>query len=141
MKRIFSIALMLFCTMMMMAQIDVDNNIAINDQKDPNTFVLIISNENYKYEQPVPYALNDGRIFKLYCERTLGIPTKNIRYSSDATLNDMRMQLMWLEDVMNAYQGEARAIVYYSAMACQVKMLSMHICCLWMVIAVWLLVV
>lgn len=114
MKRIFSIALMLFCTMMMMAQIDVDNNIAINDQKDPNTFVLIISNENYKYEQPVPYALNDGRIFKLYCERTLGIPTKNIRYSSDATLNDMRMQLMWLEDVMNAYQGEARAIVYYS---------------------------
>ncbi len=26
----------------------------------------------------------------------------------------MRMQLMWLEDVMNAYQGEARAIVYYS---------------------------
>ncbi len=47
MKRIFSIALMLFCTMMMMAQIDVDNNIAVNDQKDPNTFVLIISNENY----------------------------------------------------------------------------------------------
>lgn len=114
MRRIFSIALMLFCTMMMMAQIDVDNDITINDQKDPNTFVLIISNENYKYEQPVPYALNDGRIFKLYCERTLGIPTKNIRYSSDATLNDMRMQLMWLEDVMNAYQGEARAIVYYS---------------------------
>ena len=105
---------MLVCTLMMKAQIDVDNDIAVNDQNDPNTFVLIISNENYKYEQQVPFALNDGRIFKLYCEKTLGIPVKNIRYSSDATLNDMRMQLMWLEDVMNAYQGEARAIVYYS---------------------------
>lgn len=105
---------MLACILIMRAQSDVDNNIAVNDQKDPNTFVLIISNENYKYEQSVPFALNDGNIFKLYCEKTLGIPQKNIRYAPDATLNDMRMQLMWLEDVMSAYQGEARAIVYYS---------------------------
>lgn len=96
------------------AQSSVDTQIAVNDQKDPNTFVLVISNENYKYEQPVPFALNDGSIFKLYCENTLGIPSKNIRYAPDATLNDMRMQLMWLEKVMKAFQGDARAIVYYS---------------------------
>ena len=96
------------------AQTDVDNHIAVNDHKDPNTFVLIISNENYKYEQSVPFALNDGEVFKLYCEKTLGIPTKNIRFAADATLNDIRMQLMWLKDVMDAYQGEARAFVYYS---------------------------
>lgn len=93
MKRILTITLMLACILIMRAQSDVDNNIAVNDQKDPNTFVLIISNENYKYEQSVPFALNDGNIFKLYCEKTLGIPTKNIRYAPDATLNDMRMQL------------------------------------------------
>ena len=86
----------------------------VNDEKDPNTFVLIVSNENYKYEQPVPFALNDGETFKLYCEKTLGIPEKNIRYTADATLNDMRMQLQWLTKVMKAYDGEARALVYYS---------------------------
>lgn len=96
------------------AQSDVDTRIAVNDQKDPNTFVIIMANENYKYEQTVPYALNDGETFKLYCEKTLGVPQKNIRYTPDATLNDMRMQLQWLSKVMQAYGGEARAIVYYS---------------------------
>ena len=106
---------MLFvCTLTMRAQTDVDTRIAVNDQQDPDMFVLIISNENYKYEQPVPFALNDGAIFKLYCEKTLGVPTKNIRYTPDATLNEMRRQLLWLDNVMKAYQGEARAIVYYS---------------------------
>ena len=114
MKRFLTITLMLVCTLMTRAQTDVDNNIVVNDEKDPYTFVLIFSNENYKYEQPVPFALNDGAIFKLYCEKTLGIPSKNIRYAPDATLNDMRRQLMWLETVMTTYQGEARALVYYS---------------------------
>ena len=50
--------------------------------------MLVISNEYYKYELPVPFALNDGNIFKLYCEKALGIPSKNIRYAPDATLND-----------------------------------------------------
>lgn len=92
----------------------VDTKIAVNEKIDSNTFVVIIANEHYKYEQPVPYAINDGEIFRLYCEKTLGIPKKNIHYSSDATLNDMRMQLFWLQKIMNAYDGEARAIVYYS---------------------------
>lgn len=96
------------------AQNDIDTRIGVNEQNDPNMFVLVISNENYKYEQSVPYALNDGNIFKLYCEKTLGIPQKNIHYVGDATLNDMRMELMWLEKVMKAYSGEARAIIYYS---------------------------
>ena len=104
----------LFYSTITIAQNDVDTRILVNEDKDLNTFVLIISNENYKYEQPVPYALNDGRMFKVYCEKTLGIPSKNIHFSSDATLNEMRIQLMWLEKVLKAYNGEARAIVYYS---------------------------
>lgn len=96
------------------AQDDVDTKIAVNDNIDPNTFVIIIANENYKYEQPVPYAKNDGETFRLYCEKTLGIPKKNIRFCSDATLNDMRMQIQWLLKIMNACDGDARAIFYYS---------------------------
>lgn len=114
MKRLYSIITACMISVLVYAQSDVDTRIAVNDTKDYNTFVLIISNENYKYEQTVPFALNNGETFKLYCEKTLGIPEKNIRYSSDATLNDMRMQLQWLIKVMKAYEGDARAIVYYS---------------------------
>ena len=114
MKQIVTIVAACMLRMLAHAQSDVDTRIAVNDLQDPNTFVLVISNENYKYEQPVPFAQNDGETFKLYCEKTLGVPEKNIRYAADATLNDMRMQLQWLAKVMKAYGGEARAIVYYS---------------------------
>lgn len=114
MKRLFFFFLISVCAFTTKAQSDVDTRIAVNEHSDNNTFVLIISNENYKYEQSVPFSLNDGEVFKLYCERTIGIPAKNIKFVPDATFNDMRMQLMWLNDVMDAYQGDARAIVYYS---------------------------
>ena len=69
---------------------DIDSYIPVNDVQDPNTFVVIISNENYKYEEAVPFALNDGSTFKLYCEKSLGIPEKNIKYVPNASLNDMK---------------------------------------------------
>ena len=109
---LFAFALMV--SLPAVAQDDVDTRIGVNEMRDSTTFVVVISNENYKYEQPVPYALNDGETFRLYCEKTLGVPTRNIRYTADATLNDMRMTLQWLSRVMKAYDGEARAIVYYS---------------------------
>jgi len=79
-----------------------------------NTFVVIFSNENYKYEQSVPYAIRDGEEFKNCCEAILGIPPEHIYYNKDVTLNEMRMGLNWLEETMLAYNGKARAIVYYS---------------------------
>ena len=51
---------------------------------------------------------------RLFYKYESGVPSKNIRYATDATLNDMRMQLLWLKQVMEAYDGDARAIVYYS---------------------------
>lgn len=93
---------------------DVDINIPINDYNNKNCFVLIIANENYKRLEPVPYALNDGSIFKEYCNKTLGVPEKNIHYIKDATLGDMRSEVMWIKKVMDAYKGEAKAIVYYA---------------------------
>ena len=93
---------------------DVDSRIAVNTAKDEKTFVVIISNENYKHEESVPFARNDGDVFRLYCQKTLGIPERNIHYSPDATLNEMNFELDWLDDVLKAYDGEARAIVYYT---------------------------
>ena len=96
------------------AQSSVDTKIAVNDTKDENTFVVIISNEDYKHEEPVPFAKNDGEVFKIYCQKTLGIPESNISFVPNATLNEMSYELDHLAEVLNAYDGTARAIIYYT---------------------------
>ena len=96
------------------AQSSVDTKIAVNDAKDESTFVVIISNEDYKHEEPVPFAKNDGEVFKIYCQKTLGIPESNISFVPNATLNEMSYELDHLAEVLNAYDGTARAIIYYT---------------------------
>ena len=92
----------------------VDTKIAVNSQTDDKTFVVIVSNENYKNEESVPFAKNDGEVFKVCCQKTLGIPEDHIRFSPDATLGEMNYAIYWLGNMLKAYDGEARAIVYYS---------------------------
>lgn len=101
-------------TQMGWAQKDVDTYVAVNEVEDPNTFAVIISNEHYKHEAAVPFALNDGAIFKRYLIKTLGVPEQNIKYVADASLNDMNYNLAWLEKIINVKKQQARAIVYYS---------------------------
>ena len=96
------------------AQNGVDTKIYVNDTKDENTFVVIISNENYKHEEPVPFAKNDGEVFKIYCQKTLGIPESNISFVPNATLNEMSYEIDHLAEILNAYDGTARAIIYYT---------------------------
>ena len=105
-------SLMLGCQMW--AADNVDTRIPVNSITNDKMFVLVIANENYKHEQPVPFALNDGEVFAVYCEKALGVPAKNIRRLADASLNDMNHELDWLTKVVQAHDGEAQAIVYYS---------------------------
>lgn len=93
---------------------DVDQNIPVTQLKQENTFVLIIANENYHDVSKVPNAINDGTIFAEYCEKTLGIPQSNIKVLIDGTLNNIKRQLSWICQVMEAFQGEANAIIYYA---------------------------
>ena len=93
---------------------EVDKNIPITGLKNDNTFAIIIANENYQNDAKVDYALNDGRIFKEYCIKTLGIPESNIKLSPDATLNNLRNNISWIKDVASVYKGEAEIIFYYA---------------------------
>ena len=93
---------------------DVDKTVKVSGGVNDKTFVVIFANENYRREEPVPYANNDGEIFKNYCVNTLGIPEKNVKYIADASLNDLKYNLNWLQKVMEAYNGEAKAIFYYA---------------------------
>lgn len=93
---------------------DVDKDIPTTSRTQDKTFALIIANENYEEVDPVPFASNDGAIFKTYCQQTLGIPEDNIHIISDATLGKMRRQTEWLQETMEAYRGDARVILYYA---------------------------
>lgn len=92
----------------------VDVDIASSNTANTNTFVVIVANEEYKRVEAVPYAHNDGRVFKEYCLKTLGIPESNIQFIQDATYNDIKYSVNWLSSVINAYSGEAKIIFYYA---------------------------
>ena len=115
MRRIWLLlALSAYCLTGLGQDSNVDTYVAVTDLPDNNTFAIIISNEHYKHEVEVQFALNDGAVFQRYLTKTLGVPEKNIKFVPDASLNDMNYNLKWLENVMNVKDGEARAIVYYS---------------------------
>lgn len=93
---------------------DVDKKIPENKITQQSTFAVIIANENYAQVANVPYAINDGGIFKEYCQRTLGIPEENIHFVADATLGEFQHQIDWLRQVMEVYKEEAKVIFYYA---------------------------
>lgn len=92
---------------------EVDRNIPKTDIQNKNTFVVIIANENYQQVASVPFALNDGKIFRQYCEQTLGIPAKNIREQTNATGNQIKAQINWLRNVVEVFDNP-NVIVYYA---------------------------
>lgn len=92
----------------------VDVQIPQTNASNPNTFAVIIANEDYKSVSAVPFALNDGRVFAKYCQRTLGIPATNIKLYENATYNDLRLAVAWLKNVCEKYEGEASVVFYYA---------------------------
>lgn len=92
---------------------DVDVNIPVTTAKNTNTFVLIIANENYTQVASVPYALNDGQIFRQYCIKTLGINERHIKYFPDATKNQIEKGIDWLADAAEINENP-KFIFYYA---------------------------
>ena len=92
---------------------EVDRNIPVAKTNNPNTFVLIIANEHYSQVASVPYALNDGNIFREYCIKTLGIGERHIKYLSDATGNQIKAGVNWLANLTEAFDNP-QIIVYYA---------------------------
>jgi len=93
---------------------DVDVNIPQRAVGNENTVAVIFANENYQEEVKVEYALNDGEIFKTYCNKVLGLPEDNIHIRKDATLNNIKAEMTWLKEVAKAYNGDIRFIIYYA---------------------------
>lgn len=92
---------------------DVDINIPVAGKKNEESFAFIFANQDYD-KFSVPFANNDGKIFKEYCNKTLGIPEKNIRLYENATFGNMASAVNKIKEYAEAYDGDARFIVYYS---------------------------
>lgn len=95
-------------------QSDVDTGLPTTSTVNENTFAVVIANENYQEEVNVDYALNDGEMFRQYCQKVLGLPEANIHIRKDATRNNIIAEMAWMKKVAEAYQGQANFIVYYA---------------------------
>jgi hypothetical protein len=100
---------------------DVDIDIPVNGSMKPNAYALIIGNEDYSSFQTglstevnVDYAINDARVFKDYCAKTLGIPEKQIKLLTNATYGQMSQGIAWLSNLAKIDNGKAELFFYYS---------------------------
>jgi hypothetical protein len=103
------------------SDVDVDNDIPITSETRSNTYALIIGNEDYSSFQTglstevnVDFALNDAKVFKEYCTKTLGIPEKQVKLLPNATAGQMSQGLAWLSNLARVDNGKAELVFYYS---------------------------
>ncbi|OFY29083.1 MAG: hypothetical protein A2309_12630 [Bacteroidetes bacterium RIFOXYB2_FULL_35_7] len=103
------------------ANSDVDINIPETKINNQNTYCLIIGNEDYSTYQTglnseinVDFAMNDAKIFKEYCNKTLGIPDKQVKLIINATTGQMNQGITWLCNLAKIENGNAKIIFYYS---------------------------
>jgi hypothetical protein len=92
---------------------DVDINIPVSSIQNAETFAFLFANESYP-NYSVPFAGNDGKIFKEYCTKTLGVPEQNIRFYENATIGNMTAAVNRVKEIADAYEGNAKFIIYYS---------------------------
>lgn len=105
-------------------QIGIDSvDIDIPETKTNNeyTYALIIGNEDYSTfqvslsrEVNVDFAVNDASIFKLYANKTLGVPEKQMKFLKNATAGQMKQGIAWLAQMQKFENGKAKILVYYS---------------------------
>lgn len=93
---------------------DVDVDIPQTGKSCSNTFAVIISNENYTQLKEVPCAINDGKVFAQYCEKTIGLPKDNIKLYTNATYGMMIEAIRTMKNIAKAYEGDINIIFYYS---------------------------
>lgn len=95
------------------AKSDIDIDIPEIKRVQENTFAVIIANQDYQ-DFSVPYAQNDGLVFKDYCIKTLGMPKSNVMYYENATLNTIKSAVSRIKDLADVYDGDAKIIFYFS---------------------------
>ena len=95
---------------------DADINIPVGGVTNEGSYVFIIANENYPNRE-VPYALNDGRVFAEYCNKTLGIPLNRIKIYENASMGQILSCVASIRRASEANGGDLNVIFYYAGHA------------------------
>ncbi len=93
---------------------DVDLNIPETTVNNENTFAVIIGNEDYQRVSKVDHALNDAKMFAIYCQKVLGLPESNVRCYENATYGSMETAIDDIKAIAKAYNGNLSVIFYYA---------------------------
>ena len=99
---------------------DVDRNIPQTGKTNSHRFALIIGNQDYhswqkglNSEQDVPFATEDARMFKEYCEQVLGVEARNIVLLTDATAAKMNQEIDYITRLASR-DPQAEILFYYA---------------------------
>mgnify|MGYP005991333105 CR=1 FL=1 len=93
---------------------NVDIDIPENYKKSANKYALIIGNENYSNFLNPSHTLNDARVFKEYCEKTLGIPFNNIEYLENGTTTQIKQKFFKISQILKNLNGKGEFVFYYA---------------------------
>jgi hypothetical protein len=103
------------------SKIPIDYKVPETNAVKQNTYALIIGNEDYKKYQTslsaeanVKFAMNDAKIFKKYCRKTLGIPEENIKLGINRISSQMKRDIKWLISRAK-YGGPNVNLIFYYA--------------------------
>ena len=95
---------------------DIDENVPERNKSDENTFVFIISVENYPQDISSIASIHDGKIFEEYCIKVLGVPKKHITSVENATFAQIHSISNRMKDIAEVVDENARFIIYFSGL-------------------------
>ena len=93
---------------------DTDTGIPSGGRRNSNSYAIVIANHSYTTGMTVPYAQNDGEVFRQYCLERLRMPEDNVYFMTDADAEDMSNVLTWLDKVSRVFNADTRVTVYFS---------------------------
>ena len=82
--------------------------------KNPNTYAVVIANEEYDMAANVEMATNDGLAVKNYLTKTYGLTNQQILYYPNATFGKMNKAIRDLTNIAKAHDGKINLIFYYA---------------------------
>lgn len=85
-----------------------------NSHSGSNIYAIIIANEDYGSVIDVPYALNDGAVFREYCLTRLCVPEDQIAYLTNAGAEDINSLYSWLDRASGMFDADTRILLYFS---------------------------
>ena len=93
----------------------VDAYIPSGKRRRGDVFVCVVANEDYSDVgvDKVPHAVNDGKVFAEYARKTLGVPARNVKVVTNATVGKMMAAEDWLAEAVRVYP-DAEVVFYYA---------------------------